>query len=129
MSGKLLIDTNAVSAVLEENSVVVAILVASDQIYVPSIVLGELYYMAENSGRKQANYERVARFMKGRIIVNCDAITAALYAKVRHSLKVKGRPVSENDLWIAALAVQYNLPVLTRDSDFQAVDGLTVVSW
>jgi tRNA(fMet)-specific endonuclease VapC len=42
---------------------------------------------------------------------------------------VKGRPIPQNDLWIAAIALQYNLTLLMRDAHFQAVDGLLVQGW
>jgi tRNA(fMet)-specific endonuclease VapC len=56
-------------------------------------------------------------------------VTAKHYAQIRHVLRVKGRPIPENDIWIAAVAIQYGLILLTRDAHFQAVDGLSLKSW
>jgi tRNA(fMet)-specific endonuclease VapC len=54
---------------------------------------------------------------------------ARFYGRVSHQLRVKGRPIPQNDIWIAALAIQHNLTVLTRDSHFAEVDGLATQSW
>jgi len=55
--------------------------------------------------------------------------TTDSYAAVRLMLRRKGRPIPANDVWIAALALQHRLPVLSRDAHFDSVDGLTRVSW
>jgi tRNA(fMet)-specific endonuclease VapC len=85
--------------------------------------------MAENSARQLPNYARVNQFAGKHLIVSCDEYTSLQYAKLRFKLKKKGRPIPENDLWIAAIALQYQVPLLTRDQHFQYVDGLTIVSW
>ena len=55
--------------------------------------------------------------------------TAAAYAQLRLALRRRGQPIPANDAWIAALALQHGLPVLTRDAHFDAVAGLTRVGW
>lgn len=55
--------------------------------------------------------------------------TSVFYAEIRTDLKRQGRPIPENDLWIAALARQHGLAVLSRDAHFDAVAGLTRLSW
>jgi tRNA(fMet)-specific endonuclease VapC len=42
---------------------------------------------------------------------------------------VKGKPIPENDIWIAAIAEQHQLTLVTRDSHFQHVDGLVIEQW
>jgi len=60
-------------------------------------------------------------------ILPCDAETARLYGDVKHRLMAKGRPIPENDIWIAAIARQHGLAVATRDAHFQQIGGLSVV--
>jgi len=48
---------------------------------------------------------------------------------VRDRLRLKGRPIPENDIWIAAVALQHGLPLATRDDHFNEVDGLRVENW
>ena len=129
MSGIYLTDTNAVSDVFKGQDSVSRLIEQADEIYVPSIVLGELYFMAENSARRVDNYAQVEEFVKNRTVLDCNQLTGLQYAKIRFQLKTKGRPIPENDLWIAAIALQYQIPLLTRDQHFQHVDGLTVVGW
>jgi tRNA(fMet)-specific endonuclease VapC len=51
------------------------------------------------------------------------------YAAIGIKLRQAGTPIPTNDLWIAALCRQHHLPVLSRDRHFDAVVGLTRVSW
>jgi tRNA(fMet)-specific endonuclease VapC len=48
---------------------------------------------------------------------------------VRASLKKAGRPIPANDVWIAALAIQHRLPVMSRDEHFDVVPGLRRQGW
>jgi len=54
---------------------------------------------------------------------------ALIYGRVKNELHRKGTPIPENDVWIAALALQHGLAVATRDRHFDAVDGLCVEAW
>ncbi|RLB16513.1 MAG: VapC toxin family PIN domain ribonuclease, partial [Deltaproteobacteria bacterium] len=51
------------------------------------------------------------------------------YAKIKNALREKGRPIPENDIWIAAIAVQYNLTLVSRDDHFKRIDGLHTEIW
>jgi tRNA(fMet)-specific endonuclease VapC len=55
--------------------------------------------------------------------------TLPFYSRIRHQLKQDGTPIPENDVWIAALAAQHHLPVLSRDAHFDQVKSLRRVSW
>ena len=50
--------------------------------------------------------------------------TAKEYGRLKHQLWKKGNPIPENDLWIAAIASQHDITVLTRDKHFQAISGI-----
>jgi tRNA(fMet)-specific endonuclease VapC len=62
-------------------------------------------------------------------ILDVDGRTTEHYAEVRAELKRAGQPIPGNDVWIAALARQHALPVLSRDRHFDAVPGLRRISW
>jgi predicted nucleic acid-binding protein len=62
-------------------------------------------------------------------VLGGDEPTAERYAQIRGELKRIGRPIPSNDLWIAALARQHALPLLSRDQHFDAVPGLKRVGW
>lgn len=55
--------------------------------------------------------------------------TAAAYAGIRQILKDQATPIPSNDVWIAALARQHNLPVLSADPHFDKVPGLRRIDW
>jgi predicted nucleic acid-binding protein len=55
--------------------------------------------------------------------------TARRYAELRRELKTTGTPIPSNDAWIASLAREHRLPVVTRDNHFQAVRGLRLPTW
>ena len=72
---------------------------------------------------------RVHEFAADNSILACDSDTARLYGQVRDTLRRKGRMIPIHELWIAALALQYNLVLITRDGHFGEVDGLQVEAW
>ena len=102
---------------------------AAGAVFVPSIVLGELYYGARKSGGATANVARVDAFAAENTVLVCDEDTARRYGELKDGLRVSGRPIPENDIWIAALARQHGLTLATRDAHFSRVAGLPVASW
>lgn len=73
--------------------------------------------------------ERIEEFVANNKVIECNADTAREYGDVKNKLRIKGRPLPENDVWIAALALQYDLILVTRDAHFQEVENLKIVSW
>jgi tRNA(fMet)-specific endonuclease VapC len=99
------------------------------EIFIPSIVLGELYYGARKSARAEQNIARIDEFAAGNTVLLCDTTTARQYGMIKAQLRVKGKPIPENDIWIVAIAEQHQLTLVTRDSHFQHVDGLVIEQW
>jgi tRNA(fMet)-specific endonuclease VapC len=129
MSGRFLLDTNIIIALFANEASIINNLAQADEIFIPSIALGELHYGARKSGRSQKNLERIEEFAANNTIVECDADTASQYGDVKNKLRIKGRPLPENDVWIAALALQHGLTLVTRDAHFQEVENLQTISW
>ena len=93
------------------------------------IVLGEFRYGIAQS-RYRATYERWLTSHLGHFdVLAVTDETAISYAMVRIGLKSKGTPIPANDAWIAALALQHELPVLSRDRHFDAVAQLRRHAW
>jgi tRNA(fMet)-specific endonuclease VapC len=90
----------------------------------PVPVVGELRYGALNSRRAEANLAEVERLVARCRILDITLATAEVYARLRLDLKKKGKPIPENDLWIAALCVEHQVKLAAMDSHFDAVDGL-----
>jgi tRNA(fMet)-specific endonuclease VapC len=129
MNGSYLLDTNIVIGLFANSPEIVEKFSQTDQIYVPCIVIGELCYGAEKSRRPEENIERVDDFERSNIILKCDGNTAKYYGAVKDRLRKKGRPIPENDIWIAATALQYNLILITRDEHFREVENLKTEKW
>jgi tRNA(fMet)-specific endonuclease VapC len=128
-SAVYLLDTNAVIPMLNGDSAATKIINQSQRIYVPVIVLGELYFGAENSANVIANVKRVDEFMSRYAVLYCNNETARQYGKIESELRIKGIPIPQNDMWIAAIALQHGLTLLTKDAHFNDVDNLSVQGW
>ncbi len=62
-------------------------------------------------------------------VLGADTQTTEHYAQIRLYLERKGVRIPMNDLWIAAIALQHHLPILSRDGHFDVVDGIKRISW
>lgn len=128
MPGRVLLDTNVVIAFFSGEKAVSKQFVDAE-VFVSSTVLGELYYGARKSAHAAANLIKIEQFAASIQVLSCDAATAQLYGKIRDRLRAKGRPIPENDIWIAAVALHHGLPLATRDEHFNEVDGLDIENW
>jgi len=125
----VILDTNGLSAIADGDLALEPLLHRAAEIAVPVIVLGEFRYGIKQS-RNQGQYERwLADWTPSCRVLVVDEGTAAEYAEVRGELKRIGRPIPANDLWIAALARQHALPLLSRDRHFDLVPKLKRLVW
>src|ERR1041385_6968241 len=129
MNGSLLIDTNAANAAIRQTPEGVVMLEAADSVYTPWIVVGELCYGAHYAANAEAQLARVDTFVASSQVVYPDLETTQVYGRIKAELRRNGRMIPENDLWIAALALEHNLPIATRDSHFDNIDALTILQW
>ncbi|HBQ99827.1 MULTISPECIES: type II toxin-antitoxin system VapC family toxin [unclassified Roseofilum] len=129
MNGRYLLDTNIIIALFADEPMVKQHLAEVVDCFIPSMVIGELCYGARKSNRWEANLERIEVLIAKSTILECNTQTARQYGEVKHQLRLKGRPLPENDIWIASLALQYDLTLVTRDAHFQEVENLQTVAW
>lgn len=129
MNGKYLLDTNIIIALFLSEEKVIQEINNAEEICVPIISLGELYYGAYNSQRIEENILNIKEFSKEIQILKADSITADYYGQVKSVLKKNGNPIPENDIWIASLAIQYGLTLVTRDKHFSNVPNLEIEIW
>lgn len=128
-STRLLLDTNVAIDFINKPSIALARMAPGTAMYVSSVILGELFFGARNSSRLQVNLANVEHFAAAMNMLMVDTGTARLYGEIRKSLETKGRRILENDIWIAATAILHSLPLATRDSHFDYVDGLKILPW
>ncbi len=129
MSGNYLLDTNIAIAFLENDTVVVQRVDDADNVFLASVVVGELSYGAHKSSRPRENLARVEALATQLPILICDVEVAWRYGEIKKALRDKGRPIPENDIWIAATALKHDLTLVTRDGHFGEVAGLKVQIW
>jgi predicted nucleic acid-binding protein len=125
----VILDTDALSAFVDGDAGVGGILRRENRAAIPVIALGEFRYGISGS-RHRAAYEKwLADHLSSFDILAVTEETAVVYAAVRIALKQAGHPIPANDAWIAALALEHRLPVLSRDQHFDVVRGLRRRSW
>jgi tRNA(fMet)-specific endonuclease VapC len=125
----VIVDTNALSAWRDGDIGLLGVIGATGMLVLPVISLGEYLYGLRDSRRRTENEAWLNRIVRALRVAPVTLETAWAYASVRSMLGGKGRPIPANDMWIAALALQHRLPVLSRDTHFDYVDGLTRVNW
>ena len=125
----MILDTNALSAIAEGEPDASAEFFKARQAALPVIVLGEFRFGIAQS-RHRRKYERwLEDLISVCNVLAVDGETAIHYAALRGELKQAGTPIPSNDAWIAALARQHALPILTRDRHFDFIKGLRRIDW
>ncbi len=128
-AGSVLLDTNVVVAHLRTDPDLTARLRATPALYLPWVVLGELHYGALRAQRREAQLALIRDFLQTTTVLMPDQSTSETYGQVKAELAETGRLIPDNDIWIAAMARQFDLPLVTRDAHFAAVPGLTTLAW
>jgi predicted nucleic acid-binding protein len=127
---KLVLDTNIYSDYAEGLPQTVDFMATYGEfIYLPSVVLGELYFGFMKGSRQQFNEKKLHQFI-GRLrveIINVNADVARKYAIIYLSLQKKGTKIPINDVWIAASCMEVGGTLLTRDQHFKVVDQIETV--
>jgi len=123
------LDTSAVVAHLRGRIDMLALTTPAEPLFLPLVALGELYNGAEKSANPTKNRRQVDDFLQIASLLYPDSATAGRYAKTALALETKGQLIPENDIRIAAVALECDMPLATLDAHFQRVDGLTVIQW
>ncbi|HEX8912513.1 MAG TPA: type II toxin-antitoxin system VapC family toxin [Humisphaera sp.] len=121
------VDTNRAVAILNGDAAALAWARTFTALYLPVTVLAELRYGALNSAKTAHNQQRVDDLATRFPVLDVTASTASAYAELRLALKKVGRPIPQNDLWIAATCIDHKLPLATADGHFDNLPGLTTV--
>lgn len=128
-SGGILLDSSVIIAHFRGKLDLFGLVAAAEPLFIPLIALGELFKGAEKSGDPPRHRAKIEAFLKIVAVLNPDFETAERYAQVSVALEAKGYPIPENDLWIAATALELEMPLATRDAHFHRVEGLDVLAW
>ncbi len=125
----LILDTNAVSALFAGNPSLAEVLAGEDRHHLPVIVIGEYRYGLAKSRDRGRLGRLFDMLIHESVVLAIDIGTTSHYATLREELRERGRPIPENDVWIAALSRQHDLAVVTRDDHFDQIANLRRWSW
>lgn len=126
---RVCLDTNTYRLFMDSDTKAIEIIRTAETVFMPIPVLAELKCGFSNGTRGKQNEAFLVKFLdSSRVhLLKCDEHTAQYYAQLKLQLKKQGTPIPINDIWIAALALQYRLPLYTMDSDFDHIPQLARV--
>jgi tRNA(fMet)-specific endonuclease VapC len=125
----MILDTNAVSALSFEEAALVTVLQPIPRLHLPVIVIGEYEYGLAGSQRIGELRDWFNLLVSESIVLPVDRETATHYGSISAALKKSGTPIPANDVWIASLALQHGLPIVSQDKHFDIVPGIRRVGW
>ena len=125
----MILDTNALSDFFENEGAVVSLMSEVEAVHLPVIVLGEYRFGLRGSRLRKILEPKLVAFARTCTVLAVLESTTNAYARIRHDLKKAGTPIPENDIWIAALALEYHLDILSNDRHFDAIDHIRRVGW
>jgi len=129
MNGNYIIDTNIIIGFLPGDSYIMENVRKYQNVYVPIIVIGELFFGAYKSKNTEKNPECIQKLISNIPIIFCDLESSKYYGLLKNKLKQKGKPIPENDIRIAAVTIQHNFILVTKDVHFYEIDGLAIEKW
>jgi tRNA(fMet)-specific endonuclease VapC len=127
MGGKSVLDTNAVVHIL--NGKLDLPQLGFDEIIIPMTVVGELFFGVHKSARVAENRRRLLTLLDLVSILPSDIKVAERYGELKLQLRNIGKPIPDNDMWIAATALEHGLPIVTNDKHFTYIEGLEIVRY
>lgn len=126
---RLLLDTNALSDFAEADPAIMKLLARVQVLALPVVVVGEYRFGIAQVRNTNDYNDWLDRLIAQSDVLDITEETTLHYAAVRLELKRAGKPIPMNDVWIAALCRQHELPVLSRDHHFDAVPRIERLDW
>ena len=123
---RVLLDTNALSALWRGDERILEALDQAEQVLVSVIVLGELHAGFRGGRRPTENRARLNDFLTKPLVraLDVSAETSEVYGQIKDALRVAGNPIPINDVWLSAQAMVTGAVLVTLDDHFRHVAGL-----
>ena len=129
MEVRVALDTNRLTDLFQGDAELAEFLATCDEVWIPLIVLAEIKAGFYGGTQQHRNEVLLRKFMAkptvGMLLPGRE--TAEQYARLFVQLKRAGTPAPDNDLWIAALALENDLALITRDRHFDNIPQLLTV--
>ena len=125
----MILDTNALSALLDKEAALLEAIRDSRELALPVIVLGGFRFGISVSRRRNEYLAWLRRDLSLFRVLPVVEETSVYYAAIRSELKASGSPIPANDAWIAALARQHRMPIVSRDTHFDKVKNIQRLGW
>lgn len=124
----VVVDTNVFIDLMKGENTIAQKLKSFEEVYLSPIVLAELYFGAYRSANPEKHLNKVSIVIRDSKLLAIDEITSRYFVQIKLELFAKGKPIPENDIWIAASAFQYNTSVYTIDKHFNEIEGINLFS-
>jgi tRNA(fMet)-specific endonuclease VapC len=126
---KLLLDTNAYSALRRGDDSVARSIRAATHVLVSAVVAGELLYGFRHGNRCEENVRELREFLRSPDVtfLGVTWTTADRFGRIAADLRKQGTPIPTNDIWIAAHAMEHGADLLSFDRHFDHVPGLAAL--
>ena len=123
---RVALDTNRLTDLFGGDREIAQLLASCEHIYVPLFTLAEIQAGFAGGNRAADNEALLTSFFKRATVTLLlpDRNTASHYARLQVQLKRAGTPILINHVWIAALALQHDLTLITRDRHFEKIPQL-----
>ena len=123
---RILLDTNAYTALLAGDTDVLSVLARAQVVYLSIFVLGEIYAGIKGGTREEDNLRLLEKFLAKPTceLLNAGLTTARIFGQLKDDLKRAGTPLPINDVWIAAHAIETGSTLISYDKHFKAITGL-----
>lgn len=128
MNKKVLLDTNAYSALVSGDQRVLEFIERANQVIMSPICIGELLAGFVQGSKESTNRSLLSDFLKKPTVqtASISGETAEWYANIYSDLKKNGKPIPINDVWVAAQTMESGAVLVTYDHHFKDVPGLRI---
>ena len=129
MRKDILLDSSPIIAHMRGRIDIVELAPADSLLLVSLFTLGELekgVNRAVNPAKEQSKIDGILNLTA---LIIPDSATAKIYGQVATDLEKRGKKIPENDVWIAATALECGMALATQDAHFERVKGLEMIKW
>ena len=96
---------------------------------VSPITAGEVLFGAMRRGWSARRIEELKEKLRGYLLLDSDFQVCLIFAELKAQLHAEGRVLEDNDLWIAAFALRYSIPLVSNNRrHFERIAGLMLIS-